>query len=297
MPYQKESPIIPIMYISIATLLIYLIYSFIFANIKSSVTIEHFRFPFQRRSDNFLIKLMNRNKEMIMLLNNKFNQAKADVANISKDFYTMNREIVNNFYRNGKILFEDEKLSQNKKKIKASILNSLTYDPKKTYEDEDDNTNENNEEADDTNDEVTYRRFKIINFVFNQKANFQTAEENNSIIQNTLTNSIKIINNEMKHFFAIPMDHTQREVKELHDKLEKMNEFTIINKLKKTRNLFVSYDKKENKVTLKNEAKQRWLLMFPEDNIYGDNIDYTIKMHLGTLVEIVEESFEDEEES
>lgn len=294
MPYQKESYIIPIIYISISTLLVYLIYSFIFANIKSSVTVEHFRLPKRRRSgNNYLIDLVNRNKEMITLLSNKFNQVKADITSIPRSFYTMNREIVNSFQNNGHILFDEERLLKNKKKLKTSILNSLTYDSEMEYEDVADDTNE---DTDDANNEVTYRRYKILSFIFNKKVSFQSSEKNTQMKQNTLSNSIQIINNEMQHFFAIPMDHTQKRVTDLHDKIKKMNEYSIVNKLKNTRNLFISYDKKNQEVKLKNDTKQRWLLMFPEDIIYGDDLDYTIKMHLGTLVEIVEESLEDDDD-
>ena len=285
MAVQSKSYIVSIMYLTIAVILLYLIYSFGFSMIRSATTVEHFALP--EKNLNLFTKIARRNRDMILLLNNQFNQTRNDVASISQNFFKMNREIVNTFYKNGGILFDEEKLLKNKKKLKASILNSLKYDPKKKDGDNDDND-------DDANDEVTYRRFKILTFVFDKKVRFQTSDENKELKQASITNSIKIINNEMKHFFAIPMDHTEKKVTNLYDKVNRMNEYTIVDKLKNVRNQFVSYDKKKDEISLKSDVKQKWLLMFPEDVIYGDSVDYTIEMHLGTLIEIVQESMDDE---
>ena len=290
MAVKSKSYIVSIMYLTIAVILLYLIYSFGFSMIRSATTVEHFSLP-RRRNYNYLVQIVNANKEMITFLNNNFNQTARDVAKISENFFKMNREIVNTFYNNGRILFDEEKLLKNKKKLKTSILSSLKYDPKKNDADNE----EDDIEDDDANDEVTYRRFKILTFIFDKKVRFQAPDENKEIKQTSITNSIKIINNEMKHFFAIPMDHTEKKVTNLHDKLNRMNEYTIVDKLKSVRNQFVSYDKRKDEISLKSDVKQKWLLMFPEDAIYGDNIEYTIEMHLGTLVEIVEESMEDDE--
>lgn len=289
---QSKSYIVSIMYLTIAVILLYLIYSFGFSMIRSATTVEHFALP-RRRSYSYLNKIVESNRNMILLLNNKLNQTANDVASISQNFFKMNREIVNTFYNSGRILFDEEKLLKNKKKLKASILNSLKYDPKKNEANNNENEDDN---EDDANDEVTYRRFKILTFVFDKKVRFQTSDENKELKEASITNSIKIINNEMKHFFAIPMDHTEKKVTNLYDKLNKMNEYTIVDKLKSVRNQFVSYDKKKDEITLKSDVKQKWLLMFPEDVIYGDSVEYTIEMHLGTLVEIVEESMDDEED-
>lgn len=290
MAFQSKSYIVSFMYLTIAVILLYLIYSFGFSMIRSATTVEHFALP-RRRNYNYLTQIVNANKKMITFLNNNFNRTSRGVAKISENFFKMNREIVNTFYNNGRILFDEEKLLKNKKKLKTSILSSLKYDPKNNDADNE----EDDIEDDDANDEVTYRRFKILTFIFDKKVRFQTPDENKEIKQTSITNSIKIINNEMKHFFAIPMDHTEKKVTNLHDKLNKMNEYTIVDKLKSVRNQFVSYDKKKDEITLKSDVKQKWLLMFPEDAIYGDNVEYTIEMHLGTLVEIVEESMEDDE--
>lgn len=282
MAVQNQSYLVNIMYLIISSFLIYLIYSFGFSMISSVVTIEHFALPRQNRS--YLTEIVNRNEKMILFIKNKLNTIQDDVTTVSRNFFKMNREMVNNFYNNGKILFDDEKMLKNKKKLKESMLNSLKYDPKKN-DDEDD---------DSTNDEVTYRRFKILSYIFNKKVVFKTSDENKALSQKSITNSIKVINNEMKHFFAIPMDHTEKKVTDLYDKLNKMNEYTIIDNLKRVRNQFVSYDKKKETISLKSGAKNLWLLMFPEDTIYGDDVNYTIEMHLGTLVEIVEESMDDD---
>ena len=57
----------------------------------------------------------------------------------------------------------------------------------------------------------------------------------------------------------------------------------------------VFVDKKNNKIKLTNNAVNIWLSMYPEDAIYGKQVDYTIKMHLGTLVEIIQDSVENED--
>lgn len=269
-----------VMYFSIAIILTIIIYAFGFSIITSFFNVENFN----RVQDNthYLRQLVNQNTQMIAILNNKFNKTTHGLINISKDLFLMNRENVNMFNNEGKILVDNEVLNSfsDNNKLKETILGSLKNDPKE-----------------EDSEEVYFRHYKIINFIFNNKKNTRSdLSTNTPSIINRVADSIQVIDKEMKHFFSIPMDENSTEVKDLYNIIDKQKKNSdLINDIKKYAKLLISYDKKKNKMTLTDNAVNIWLLMYPEDSIYGNQIDYTIKMHLGTLVEIIQDSVENED--
>ena len=221
-----------VMYFSIAIILTIIIYAFGFSIITSFFNVENFN----RVQDNthYLRQLVNQNTQMIAILNNKFNKTTHGLINISKDLFLMNRENVNMFNNEGKILVDNEVLNSfsDNNKLKETILGSLKNDPKE-----------------EDSEEVYFRHYKIINFIFNNKKNTRSdLSTNTPSIINRVADSIQVIDKEMKHFFSIPMDENSTEVKDLYNIIDKQKKNSdLINDIKKYAKLLISYDKKKTK--------------------------------------------------
>lgn len=219
-----------------------------------------------------LRKYVDYNTNRINQLFNHINEIGNNIQNISNNFYKMNKENVILLKKEGHIIFDDNKLAKFSEKIKNIILQNLRHD-----------------EDDDENNELSHKNVKVIRFVFTSKMD----KVKPSKTWNSISKTLRIVDKEMKHFFFVPYDDYES-VKEDHDQLKNYPSSYFVKKIIEIRNDFMVLKNKE--VYLKEEIIGEWLSRFPDDNIYDKDVKYTIEMHIGSLIEILQEVFEEEDD-
>ena len=244
--------------------------------------------------------LIKDNRFKIDNITNILDNNVSSIINMSTGNINMiNNSRMESFLNNGYTLLENQNETFDKKGIKEHLLSYL----KKNNVDQ--KNNDDDDDDDDSDNDITNTNIKIIRFIvlegidqpvcdvnplktddFSRYKNLTKMEKSSIALNNAIVNAFGILIDENSDYYK------NNVILNVYEKIKKLNEKTIINKIKEFVKKFleIKNEKKIKKTNLRNidGLVEEWLKRFPCDQIYDtQELIYVIKLHLGSFVDLV----------
>lgn len=240
------------------------------------------------------LKLIKQNSFKIDNITNILDNNLSNIIDMSTGNINMiNISNMESYLNNGYTLVEKQNESFDKKGIKEHLI---SYLKKKNTDQMDD---------DDDNKDISNTNIKIIRFIvlegfdqpvcdvnplktddFSRYKKLTKIEKSSIALNNAVVNAFGILIDKESDYYKNEV------IPNVYKKIEKLNEKTIINKIKQfVKKYFkIKTNKNIKKTELINEDAlvKQWIRRFPCDQIYDtQQLIYVIKLHLGSFVNLV----------
>lgn len=240
------------------------------------------------------MKIGDLHRTQQVINNNISNIIELTSSNIDK----LNQSRLDSFHDNGYVLFE----LSNKRGLKEHILSYLKNSDKK--------------DEDSFDNDITNMNVKIVRFIlladidetgvcdvnplklnkdkYKEYGNLSAIEKSKIIFNNSLVNSFGILLDKKSDYYVNDV------LPNVVEKIKRMGEDDIRNKIRIFAKQFlkkkeIEGGKKTTELSDEKKLAKQWWKRFPCDLIYNENqLLQTIKLHIGSFIDIVQENLEDD---